>query len=170
MPDWDAIVAEHGRQVWQTVYRLVGDHDDAADCFQETFLSVLAAARKQRVENWGGFLQQVATARALDRLRQRLRSSARLAPLADGEAVPCPDSGPAQNAASREARDRLLGALGGLPAKQAEAVCLHYLDQQSYQDVGRHLGIAPNAVGSLLHRARSRLRDVLGSVTTGHNR
>ena len=77
MPDWDAIVAEHGPLVWRTVYRLVGNHADASDCFQETFLSAISAARRERVENWGGFLQRIATARALDRLRRRVRQSGR---------------------------------------------------------------------------------------------
>jgi RNA polymerase sigma-70 factor (ECF subfamily) len=166
MPDWDAIVAEHGRLVWRTVYRLLGNHADAADCFQETFLSALSGARGRRVENWGGFLQQVATARSLDRLRQRLRQAGRGVPLAGGAAVSCPDPGPSRQAEARELSEQLRNALAGLPAKQAEAVCLHYLDQWSYQDVGLHLGIAPGAVGSLLHRARARLRDALGPVTS----
>ncbi len=71
MPDWDAIVELHGQLVWRTVYRSRRQPEDAGDCFQDTFLSALAASRRQPIENWGGFLRRVATARALDRLRQR---------------------------------------------------------------------------------------------------
>lgn len=83
MPDWDAIVGQHGRLVWRTAYRLLGNHADASDCFQETFLSALSAARTRRVGNWGGFLQRLATARALDRLRHRRRQAGRGGHLAD---------------------------------------------------------------------------------------
>ena len=161
MPDWDAIVAEHGPLVWRTVYRLVGNHADASDCFQETFLSAISAARRERVENWGGFLQRIATARALDRLRRRVRQSGRDGRL-DNVAVASPEPGPLRQAESHEVSDRLRLALVDLPLKQAEAVCLHYLEGWSYDEVGRHLGIAVNAVSSLLHRARASLRAGLG--------
>ncbi|HEV3162583.1 MAG TPA: sigma-70 family RNA polymerase sigma factor [Isosphaeraceae bacterium] len=167
MPDWDAIVGQHGRLVWRTAYRLLGNHADAGDCFQETFLSALSAARRQRVDNWGGFLQRLATARALDRLRRRLRQSARAGHLSDEATVPCPEPGPSVQAEAQELNDQLRRALADLPPKQAEAFCLHYLEQWSYQQVGQHLGLATNAVGSLLHRARAGLRDALSSVASG---
>lgn len=170
MPDWNAIVEQHGRLVWRTAYRLVGNHADAGDCFQETFLSALSADRRQRVENWGAFLQRLATARALDRLRRRLRPSGRGEPLADEATVPCPAPGPPLQAEAQELNEQIRLALADLPPKQAEAFCLHYLEQWSYQEIGRHLGIATNAVGSLLHRARAGLREALRSVASGQER
>ena len=167
MPDWDAIVAEHGQLVWRTAYRILGNHADAGDCFQETFVSALSAARRQRVENWGGFLQRLATARALDRLRQRLRQSGRGGHLSDEAAVPCLAPCPPLQAEAQELNEQIRRALADLPPKQAEAFCLHYLEQWSYQEVGEHLGIAINAVGSLLHRARAKLREALSSVASG---
>lgn len=170
MPDWDRIVEEHGRLVWRTAYRLLGNHADAGDCFQDTFVSALAVARRQRVENWGGLLQRLATARALDRLRNRLRRSGRDGPLDDEADVLSPIPGPPLQAEVRELDQRIRRALAGLPAKQAEAFCLHYLEQWSCGEIGRHLGIAPNAVGSLLHRARAGLRETLRSVASGQER
>ncbi len=163
MPDWDMIVGEHGGVVWRTAYRLLGNHADAADCFQETFVSALSASGRQPVENWGGFLQRLATARALDRLRQRLRSG-RAGRLDAESTPPSPEPGPDSSAEARERHDQIRRALAGLPPKQAEAFCLHYLEQWSYREIGQHLGIAPNAVGSLLHRARAGLRAALGSL------
>jgi RNA polymerase sigma-70 factor (ECF subfamily) len=167
MPDWDAIVGQHGGLVWRTAYRLLGNHADASDCFQETFLSALSAARGQRVENWGGFLQRLATARALDRLRRGRRRSGRGVPLSDEAAVPCLEPGPPLQAEAQELNGQIRRALAGLPARQAEAFCLHYLERWSYEEVGQHLGIATNAVGSLLHRARAGLRAALSSVASG---
>ncbi len=39
MDDWSEIVRLHGPMVWATACRLVGDHADAADCFQEAFVA-----------------------------------------------------------------------------------------------------------------------------------
>ena len=70
--DWQGIVKKHGPLIWQTAYRLLGNHADAADCFQETFVSALQFSRRQRVRNFSALLAWLATARAIDRLRQRL--------------------------------------------------------------------------------------------------
>src|SRR5689334_20665068 len=102
MPDWDAIVGEHGRLVWRTAYRLLGNHADAGDCFQETFVSALSADRRQQIENWGGFLQRLATARALDRLRHRLRQAGRVKHVPDAATVPCSSPGPSHQAETQE--------------------------------------------------------------------
>ena len=166
MLDWDAIVGAHGPVVWRTAYRLLGNDNDAADCFQETFLSALSATRRQRVENWGGFLQRLTTARALDRLRHRRRQSERGGPPGDESMAPCPLPGPPSQFEAQELNEQIRGALADLPPKQAEAFCLHYLDGWSYQDIGRHLGIASNAVGSLLHRARAGLREALSALAS----
>jgi DNA-directed RNA polymerase specialized sigma24 family protein len=63
--DWDAILGQPGRQVRSTAHRLLGNHSDTSDCFQETFLSALSVTRRQQIENWGGFLQQLGTIRAI---------------------------------------------------------------------------------------------------------
>ena len=49
-------------------------------------------------------------------------------------------------------------ALVRLPKQQAEVVCLRWLDELTYQEIGDQLGLAPGAVGVLLHRARKRLQ------------
>jgi RNA polymerase sigma-70 factor (ECF subfamily) len=166
MPDWDAIVAEHGRLVWRTAFRLLGNHADASDCFQETFVSALSASRRQQVENWGGFLQRLATTQALDRLRHRFRQAGRDGHLANDAIIPCPNLGPLVQADFHELNSKVRRALADLPPNQAEVICLHYLEEWSYQEIGRHKQIAINAVGSLLHRARARLRETLARVAS----
>ncbi len=73
--DWQVIIEKHGPAVWQTSYRLLGNHSDAADCFQETFVSALEFCRRQRVRNFPALLARLATARAIDQLRRRFRRS-----------------------------------------------------------------------------------------------
>ena len=52
-------------------------------------------------------------------------------------------------------------ALAKLPGQEAEIFCMKCLDDLSYRDIGRQLGLKTSAVGVLLHRARSRLREML---------
>jgi RNA polymerase sigma factor (sigma-70 family) len=46
-----------------------------------------------------------------------------------------------------------------LPPRQAQAFCLRYLNDMSYRQIAKELGIKTNAAGVLLHRARAKLRE-----------
>jgi len=163
MSEWEKIVAEHGRLVWRTAWRLLGDHADAGDCFQETFLAALELSRRQGVRNWGGLLQRLATCTALDRLRTRKRQTRRGGPLADWSHVPSNSPGPAADAVADELSAALREALTELPPDQAEAFALACLGGMKYRQVARVMGIRTSAVGVLIHRGRGRLRELLSS-------
>lgn len=72
MTDWQKIVDRHSQAVWQTAYRLLGNREEAADCFQETFLGALELSRRERVGNFAALLRRLCICRAMDRLRKRL--------------------------------------------------------------------------------------------------
>jgi RNA polymerase sigma factor (sigma-70 family) len=64
---------------------------------------------------------------------------------------------------TRELSERLREALSHLPQKQAEVFCLHALCGWSHREVGERLNMTENAVGVTIHRARQRLRELLGN-------
>ena len=172
MTDWTAIVQEHGPAVWRTLWRLLGNRADADDCFQETFLTALQYSRDQGrgVLSWSGLLQRISTSRAMDRLRQRYRTSASLDSCNDGNAVDAAPShrpGPVEWAVASELSERLRRALCRLPQPQAEAFALHALSGWSYEEIGRQTGMSSSAVGVNIHRARQRLTELLGDMKTG---
>src|SRR5689334_22597674 len=113
MTDWSSIVQEHGPLVWRTAYRLLNREADAADCFQQTFLSAVEFAEKQTVRDWPALLRRLSTARAIEQLRIRYRSAARNALLTDAEVDPsAPD--PLAQAAGGELADRLRESLAAI--------------------------------------------------------
>ncbi len=73
MTDWETVVGQHAGIVQRTVYRLVGNHADAWDCIQETFLEAVKIDRREPVRNWPALLRHLATVRALGLLRVRSR-------------------------------------------------------------------------------------------------
>ncbi len=170
MTDWQTIVGRHKALVWQTAYRLLGSHEDADDCFQETFLAALALARRQPVDNWPGLLARLCTRRALDRLRQRMRHAARHENPPKWSLVASADAGPEQEAQAAELSDRLRKALAKLPPRQAEVVCLRCLNDLSYREIARELGIKTADVGRLLYRARARLGGLLAPAVPEQER
>jgi RNA polymerase sigma-70 factor (ECF subfamily) len=160
MPDWQDLMQRDGKAVWQTAYRLLGNCADADECFQEAFLAALEVSRREEVTHWGALLRRLAAVRAVDRLRERYRRRAR-AQVADWDALPGPARMPSEVAEDAELRERLRAALACLPPRQAEAFCLHHLENWSYQETALHLGVSVDSVGVLLHRARHRLRELL---------
>ena len=161
MTNWAEIVRRHRGVVWQTAFRLLGNRADAADCFQETFLAALELSRRQRVRNWPALLRRLCTCRALDELRRRLRVAGRCDAGGDWSAAASPNPGPVQQAQAAELSGQLREALADLPERQAEVFCLRFVSDLSYREIARQLGLRTSAVGVLLHRARSRLREVL---------
>jgi len=157
--DWQVIIEKHGPVVWQTSYRLLGNHADASDCFQETFVSALEFCRRQRVRNFPALLTRLATARAIDQLRRRFRKSRCETDTDDWSAVQSANPSPAQRAQQKELTNSLRKSLSKLPPQEAQAFCLRYLNDMSYRQIANELGIKANAAGVLLHRARAKLRE-----------
>jgi len=159
--NWQQIIEKYGAIVWQTVYRLLGNHADAADCFQETFISALKLSQRQRVRNFSALLAHLATTRAIDRLRQRTRHEQVRLDTSALAAVPSNSPSPAQEVQMQELAVKLRQALAQLPSNEAEVFCLRYLNDMSYRQIGIELGIRANLVGVLLHRVRAKLRNLL---------
>jgi RNA polymerase sigma-70 factor (ECF subfamily) len=160
MIDWDELMRHEGPAVWRTAYRLVRNRADADECFQETFLAALEVSHRQPVRNWPALLQRLATTRAIDRLRKRVRRR-RHEEIADITLVESIEEDPSQHAEAAELAGALRWAVTQLPAKQAEVFCLHELGDWSYQQIADQLGITVNAVGVILHRTRHKLQELL---------
>jgi RNA polymerase sigma-70 factor, ECF subfamily len=165
--DWEIIVEQHGGLVWATAYRLVGNSEDAADCFQETFLEAVRTSRREPVRDWSALLRHLATVRAIDLLRVRCRHRDRTDAVTGSDAVAGREAGPVQEAEANELAERLRAALPQLSQDQASVFCLSCLENLSYREIGERLGVTANAVGVLLHRARQRLKQILAPVDAG---
>ena len=159
--DWRAVVKKHGPMVWRTAYRLLGNHADTADCFQETFASALKVSRRQHVRNFSALLARLATARAIDRLRQRPHKSHASTDLTNLATIATDNPEPGKELQMQELADSLRKALSQLPPQQAQVFCLRYLNDMSYRRIAKQLGIKTNTAGVLLHRAREKLRELL---------
>jgi len=161
MVDWQALIEEHGPRVWRTVYRILADHTDALDCYQETFLSAQRLLPSRLVRDWGAFLSTVATRRAMDRLTERSRHRARVSAL-DETAIPCArEVDPADQAASAELMDLVRQALTTLPDRQADVFWLSCIEGHSHNQIAAELRTTVGAVRVLLHRARAGLATTL---------
>jgi RNA polymerase sigma-70 factor (ECF subfamily) len=122
-------------------------------------------SRQQKVVCWSALLQTVATRKAVDRIRRKYQQ--REETIAT-EAMASGINDPSQAVEEAERAGLLERAMAKLPARQAQAVCLHALSGWSYQEIAQQLGMSATAVGTSIHRGKQRLRELL-EVSLGAN-
>ena len=155
----------HGDQVYRFCLRLLGCPHDAADALQDTFLNL---ARRQAVVPGDAVAARAyvfaAARNACFDLRRRVRDEESLdALVAGGADVERGGALPEQRAIDREAHARVVAALGALSDQQRTAWVLRELADLTYDEIAIRLGMKPNAVAQLLHRARGALRRALAA-------
>lgn len=161
MTDWETIVNQHAGVVWRTAYRLVGNHSDAWDCVQETFLEAVKIDRRECVRDWPALLRHLATVRALDLLRVRSRQRRRCHSVVDASVAISREPEPQCQAQASELAERLRESVSQLPQRQAQVFCLSCFENMTSDQVGERLGISATAARMLLSRAREKLRRML---------
>lgn len=159
MHDWDQILDVFGSVVWKQALRMLGNECDAADCFQNVMLEAFELSQVQSVQSWPALLKRLAILRSLDLLRTRYRRAT-----AELSVVEPPDPASSRSAEIIDTRDlveALRREIAFLPADQAEAFSLRWIEGLSNEEVARSMRVTRNHAGVLIHRARRTLQDKL---------
>ncbi len=169
---FEELVARYQMRLVAILEHLVGSRDQAEDLAQEVFLRVYRA-RKRYVAGakFSTWLFTIANNVASNALRNRSRRPEITLQARDsGPLGPRPldamvqaSSGqmPARQLAKAEMREIVQLALTALNERQRMAVLLSKFEQMSYADIAETMQLTPQAIKSLLHRARGNLREVL---------
>ena len=157
MPDFNADLTACESDVWKTCVRILGDEEEARECFQQTYLDALQI-EPRTVRSWPALLSRIATRRAMDLLRRKYRDRQVMPTLA---VEPQQQDPPDANLRYQELRGGIRRALAGLPARQAEAFWLRHIEDWTPEEIGRELEIEPGNVRVLVHRAIGHLRRTL---------
>jgi RNA polymerase sigma-70 factor (ECF subfamily) len=162
VPTWDEVVRSHGRFVYTVAFRLTGDHHEAQDLTQETFLRVRRGLETYRPISLEGWLSRITTNAFLDEARKRQRRPVEALPdepervLAGGDA---PDEVLARVTLPEDVQE----ALAALPPEWRAAIVLCDVVGHSYEEIAAALGVPVGTVRSRIHRGRARLRDALSA-------
>ena len=160
--DWQSIITEHGPMVWQTAYRLLGNEADTSDCFQDVFLTAVQVSRREKIRNLPALLNHLATNKAIDLLRIRMRT-AELVPL-DCDNCPDKSANSADLFENRELADHLRQAIASLPELEAQAFCMQTFNDLSYRQIAAQLQVKTGYVGALISRAKEKLQRLFSSA------
>lgn len=151
---------------------LVGDRDQAEDLAQEVFLRVYRS-RKSYVPGakFSTWLYTIANNVASNALRRRFRrreislkvqQSGPMGHSPMEQAISAPSGAmPTRQLDKAEVQDVVRVALESLSERQRMAVLLNKFEGMCYADIAETMEMTPQAIKSLLSRARVNLRDVL---------
>src|SRR5262245_45028051 len=151
----DDLYRRHGADVYRYAYAVLGNHADAEDVTQTTFLnayrSLEQGVRPRKPSNW---LLTIASNAIKQRFRQE-QSRPRLVELDERIAGQDTDDGDAPSVGE------LLTALSKIPPQQRQAIVLREFEGRSYAEIAGILGVTTSALETLLFRARRSLAEEL---------
>jgi RNA polymerase sigma-70 factor, ECF subfamily len=165
---FDALYRRYLAQVYSYAYYELGDHHEAEDATERTFLAALTnlgrfEERARPADGAGAstfkvWLFQIARNAVAER-RRRLRRRPE-APLEAAGAMAVPLDVESE-ALRRDETTTAMHAVARLSGDRRRAVILRFVDEMSTSEIGRVLGRSDGAVRVLIHRAlRSLARDL----------
>jgi len=168
---FEELMLRYQNRVVSLLAHLTGQPDIAEDLAQDVFLRVYRA-RKRYVPGakFSTWLFTIAGNVAANALRTRARRHEVHLPPAAGDTTTLPieaaavaASGlmPTRQLDKAELRDAVRRAIASLGDRQRMAVLLSKFEHFNYAEIGEIMNLSPEAVKSLLSRARCRLREVL---------
>jgi RNA polymerase sigma factor (sigma-70 family) len=155
----DELYRQHVGEVYRYTYAVLGNHADAEDVTQTTFVNALRALeRGETPEDPAHWLVVIAH----NLVRQRWRQAASRPTLVELE-TDVPDAADDEDGYELE---ELVRALQRIPETQREAIVMRELEGRSYREIAGLLGLSTSALETLLFRARRSLADELENVVT----
>lgn len=167
--EFDTLVHRCHRQAYNIAFRMTGNHADADDLIQESFLRAYRFFdrynRSMPFENW---LYRIMSRVFIDEIRKKpkFKTQSLDQPLLSGDSgeadvqleIPDFESDPQQMVLCDALDEHLQLALNALPDEFRVAVILADVEGLSYEEIAETMGCSLGTVRSRLHRGRKLLR------------
>jgi RNA polymerase sigma-70 factor (ECF subfamily) len=160
---FEALYGRHRAQVFRYVLRQVGLRSAAEEVFQETWMNIIAARERYRVQaRFATFLYHVAHNCVVDYFRRK--TPLHLISLDDSaeeviQVAASERDQPDRALASRQLSAKLLNALSLLPPEQREAFLLHEEGGLTLEEIATITSTGRETVKSRLRYALAKLRE-----------
>jgi RNA polymerase sigma factor (sigma-70 family) len=167
---FEMLVDRYSTLLLRLISQMVRDEYLAHDILQDVLLQLYhSLPRLQRGGTLKAWLCQVARRRCIDELRRKrpiFFSEILLLPDEDEFSPPIalldPDPQPEEQVELHEVRQRLLAAIERLPSRYRMVVLLRHTNHLSFREIGQVLSMPASTAKTYFHRAKKRLRTLLG--------
>ncbi|MCE5324554.1 sigma-70 family RNA polymerase sigma factor [bacterium] len=164
--DFGELLDAYEKPIYNLIFRLIGDADEAADLTQETFVSAYKSYSKFKAESseytW---LYRIAVNKCKNKFKERARHKESFTL---DEELPLDALGESDTTYSPEAaferkelKERIIQAISQLPPDYRIVTVLRELHGLSYQEIAQTVDLSVDVVRTRLARARSMLRKKL---------
>ncbi len=164
MAAYQRLVCRHQERIYYLVRRMVGNHEDAQDIVQDTFIkSLKKIGQIKEGSKFGGWLSNIAVNTALDFFRKKHNNgkvslSDEMVPEAISEKLIQKDEELKNGAYGQETKKHINRALMKLPLNHREAFILFHYQKLPVKIVADHMGCPEATVRSYVFRAIRKLR------------
>jgi len=166
--DYDLLVRPAEPRMMRTIWRIVRHREAAEDALQDALTVIwrkrAAVARHPKPE---ALILRIAISVAIDAVRRRRRRGRHETPARPDDRARDPAPPFTEEVEARDLRASLLEAIGRLPRRQATAVLLHVVEEQSYADIARAMGCSEATVRVNVMRGRAGLARRLAGRRAG---
>jgi RNA polymerase sigma-70 factor (ECF subfamily) len=166
--EFSELYRTHLRDVYSYSYYRVGNHHDAEDLTEQTFLQAYRHFARAQRESDGRplrpWLIRIAHNLAANLYRDRSRKPA--SPIDDTTALVAPHT-TEQLVEGREQVKDVLEAVSRLPEDRREALIMRFALGMDNREIARALGRSDGATKVLIHRAIKQLQELVGDAGDG---
>ena len=166
---FEEIFQLYHRRIYNAVYGMLSDHDDAQDVTQDVFMRLHDALPTLRAdEAFSTYLYRIALNLCRDRARRKKRvrfqsmDTPRLSDEGDAEPMEFPDLGqtgrlPEETLTTEELQRRVREAVQTLSQDHKAVIVMHHFQGMEVNDIARILSVPTGTVKSRLARGRDQL-------------
>ncbi len=165
---YDLLLQKYKNSVYNLVYRMVRDIQEAEDLTQEAFIKAFNSLKQFNEEYaFSTWLYKIATNNCIDYFRKRkLQTYSLDKPIQykDSEIqqdIPDPELNPEKSVLATERSRIIREAIKTLPEKYYTAIVLRHTEEKSYEEIAEILGLPIGTVKARIFRAREMLNKAL---------
>jgi RNA polymerase sigma-W factor len=165
---YDKLLNKYRNSVYNLVYRMVRDIEEAEDLTQEAFIKAFNSLAQFNEEYaFSTWLYKIATNNCIDFFRKRKLQTLSLdKPIQykDSEIhheIPDPELNPEKNILASERSSIIREAIETLPEKYYTAIILRHTEEKSYEEIAEILHLPIGTVKARIFRAREMLNKAL---------
>ncbi|OGF66865.1 MAG: hypothetical protein A2Y62_21865 [Candidatus Fischerbacteria bacterium RBG_13_37_8] len=157
------LVDNYKDMIFNLLYRMTSNYDDALELTQDTFLRAYEALPRFRYESsLKTWIYKIAFNMALN-YKKKWKLFKKKDSFVDDNLMDC-RSNPEEETSQRQLNAHIQNAINKLPADQKAMILLREIEELSYEEISQILNVPVGTVKSRLSRARCYLKELLADV------
>lgn len=148
------LVIKHSEEIYWTARHIVGNHQDADDVVQNTFIKAWNKLDEFRGDSkFSTWLHRIAVNEALDLLRKEKKFMGKEVDVRELNGMFADDFFDGD-----ETERMLRNAIESLPTAQRTVFCMKYFDNKTYKEISEILGTSEGGLKANFHHAVDKIR------------